>query len=245
MKKSRRSMMKSLIQGLSYLTSPFEESHLGFTPEFMSVVAMHKGTCVCFDVDYVNNMFNFPRKDAEHESFACSLTSTNRNKIVADLCKDGTHWILATKGSQCINRVALRSPARGWNHLLKASLMPTSHNDTVSEERMALLQSFITGMKINYNVPKIDLDKAHAVKGIVISAATWRQLSEAEPKEKEKAIREALTSITPGAMPTFPTFLGSLIAGDCSQPASPKTNSSTPSNATKPFTPIVDESSKT
>ncbi|KAK8555220.1 hypothetical protein V6N12_009369 [Hibiscus sabdariffa] len=74
-----------------------EEANLGFTLEFMSVMAMHKwelfiqqkgdiyldlvrelyahlitkdspflmirGTCVPFDVEYVNNMFNFPCKD--------------------------------------------------------------------------------------------------------------------------------------------------------------------------------------
>ncbi|KAK8496010.1 hypothetical protein V6N11_037754 [Hibiscus sabdariffa] len=62
---------------------------------------------------------------------------------------------------------------------------------------------------------------------------------------RDATIREALASITSDAMPTFPTFPASLFAGDCPQLASPKTNSSTPSNATEPFTPAVEESAKT
>ncbi|KAK9044525.1 hypothetical protein V6N11_058425 [Hibiscus sabdariffa] len=170
-----------------------EEPHLGFTPEFMSVVVMHKGTCERFDVEYVNNMFNLPCEDDEHESFASSLTSANRNKILADLCEDGTHWIVATKGSQSVKRVALKSQARGQNHFLKVSLILTSHNDTISEERMVLLHSIITGKKIiigkiivNKTFNCIETDKALAVNGTVILAATWRQLTKVESKEMEK-----------------------------------------------------------
>ncbi|KAK8563584.1 hypothetical protein V6N12_035730 [Hibiscus sabdariffa] len=54
-----------------------------------------------------------------------------------------------TKRDLIGKRLALKSQARGWNHFLKASLMPTSHNETVSEEQMALLHSIITGREIN------------------------------------------------------------------------------------------------
>ncbi|KAK9045017.1 hypothetical protein V6N11_058907 [Hibiscus sabdariffa] len=161
-------------------------------------------------------MFNFSYEDDEHKNFASSLTTTKRNKIVVDLCEDGTKWSVAPKGSCSIKRVALKNQARGWNHFLKATIMSTSHNDTVSKEQMALLHSIITGRKINvgsiivnemfkciemgntnlffplfitnqclrHNVPKLDSDKALVVKGTMISPATWRQLTEAEKKEK-------------------------------------------------------------
>ncbi|KAK8574469.1 hypothetical protein V6N12_062162 [Hibiscus sabdariffa] len=74
-----------------------EESHLGFTHVFMSIVAMHKFSfsydkdiSVRLDVDYVNNMFNLSCEGDEHENFSSSLTTTKRNKILADLCEDGT-----------------------------------------------------------------------------------------------------------------------------------------------------------
>ncbi|KAK8593350.1 hypothetical protein V6N12_045432 [Hibiscus sabdariffa] len=158
------------------------EPHLGFTPEFMLVVAMHKwesfiqqrgdiyldllwefyahiitkdspflmirGTCVRFEVDHVNNMFNLSCEDDGHENFASSLTATKRSKIVADLRVDGTQWVVAPKGSRSIKRVTLKNQARGWNHFLKATLMSISHNDTISEEHMALLHSIITRRKI-------------------------------------------------------------------------------------------------
>ncbi|KAK9044610.1 hypothetical protein V6N11_058507 [Hibiscus sabdariffa] len=110
---------------------------------------MIRGTYVRFDDDYVNNVFNLSCEDDEHENFASSLTTTKRNKIVVDWCEDGTQWIVAPKDSRSIKRVALKNQARGWNHFLKATLMATSHNDTVLEEHMALLLSIITYMKIN------------------------------------------------------------------------------------------------
>ncbi|KAK8555221.1 hypothetical protein V6N12_009370 [Hibiscus sabdariffa] len=68
----------------------------------------------------------------------------------------------------------------------------------------------------------------------------WHYMS-----SRDVAIQTGLTNIALGPMPTFRTFPSSLFAGDCSRHASPKTNSSTPSNAIEPFTPIVDKSAKT
>ncbi|KAK8584216.1 hypothetical protein V6N12_068462 [Hibiscus sabdariffa] len=110
---------------------------------------MIRGTCVGFDADYINDMFGLTCEDDEYESFASSLTNAKRNKIVADLCEDNTKWTVAPKGSRSIKRLALKNQARGWNHFLKASLMPTSHNEIVSEERMAMLYFIIMGRKIN------------------------------------------------------------------------------------------------
>ncbi|KAK9003835.1 hypothetical protein V6N11_018731 [Hibiscus sabdariffa] len=70
----------------------------------------HLGTCVRFDDDYVNNLFNLSCEDDEHENFASSLTTTKRNKIVADLCEDDK--ALVVKGMMI-------SPVT-WRHLIGA-----------------------------------------------------------------------------------------------------------------------------
>ncbi|KAK8538845.1 hypothetical protein V6N12_034552 [Hibiscus sabdariffa] len=73
------------------------------------------------------------------------MTTAKRNKMSVDLCEWGISWTVLPKGSRSVKRVPLNSQARGWNHFLKASLMPMKHNETVSEERMELLHSIIMG----------------------------------------------------------------------------------------------------
>ncbi|KAK8578822.1 hypothetical protein V6N12_069166 [Hibiscus sabdariffa] len=50
------------------------------------------------------------------------------------MIRAGTSWTVSPKWSRLVKRHALKSQARSWNHFLKASLMPTSHNETVLEE---------------------------------------------------------------------------------------------------------------
>ncbi|KAK8593351.1 hypothetical protein V6N12_045433 [Hibiscus sabdariffa] len=56
---------------------------------------------------------------------------------------------------------------------------------------------------------------------------------------RDKAIREVISRIVPGDMPTFPLFPNSLLIGGCSLPPTPMS-----SDATEPFAPIVEESAK-
>ncbi|KAK9020328.1 hypothetical protein V6N11_054817 [Hibiscus sabdariffa] len=114
----------------------------------------------------------------EHRKFINSMTTVKRNKILTDLCKSGITWTMSPKGSHSFKRVALKSQARGWNHFLKASLMPTTHNEIVSEERMELW----------HDVPLLDSDEALVVKSTMITAATWQQLTGVESKDKGKGM---------------------------------------------------------
>ncbi|KAK8483044.1 hypothetical protein V6N12_003705 [Hibiscus sabdariffa] len=105
----------------------------------------------------------------------------------------------------------------------------------------------ITNMYIWHNVPKLDLDKELEVKGTVIMAATWRNLTGLKPKRKgnwDVAIRETLMSLSPEIMPTFLTFLVDLFSGDFCQPACPKAHSSTPTDVIEPVSPTIEESAK-
>ncbi|KAK9033486.1 hypothetical protein V6N11_018517 [Hibiscus sabdariffa] len=72
---------------------------------------------------------------------------------------------------------------------------------------------------MRHNAPKLDSDKVLAVKGTVIMAATWRNLTSVETKEKGKGKR----------------FLT----------ASPKAHSSTPIDATEPGSSTIEESATT
>ncbi|KAK8584485.1 hypothetical protein V6N12_068728 [Hibiscus sabdariffa] len=92
---------------------------------------MIRGMCVRFGDGFINSMFDLLIVEDEHEAFVNSITTTKREKILVNLCESGTTWTVSAKGSHLVKRLALNSKARGWNHFLKASLMPTSHNETV------------------------------------------------------------------------------------------------------------------
>ncbi|KAK8569046.1 hypothetical protein V6N12_007578 [Hibiscus sabdariffa] len=96
---------------------------------------MIRGVCVRLDEGYINSMFDLVCVDDGHEQFINSMTTAKRNKILADLCEPSTTWMVSAKGSRSVKRVALKSQAQARNHFLKASLMPTTHNDNVSKER--------------------------------------------------------------------------------------------------------------
>ncbi|KAK8482907.1 hypothetical protein V6N11_028174 [Hibiscus sabdariffa] len=106
---------------------------------------MIRGLCVRFDDGFINYMFDLPIVEDEYEAFLNFVTIMKRNKIFADLCVSCIIWTVSPKGRLSVKRLALNFQARGWNHFLKASLMPTSYNETISEERMALLHSIIKG----------------------------------------------------------------------------------------------------
>ncbi|KAK8565151.1 hypothetical protein V6N12_058725 [Hibiscus sabdariffa] len=95
---------------------------------------MIRGECVRFDDGFINSLFDLSCVEDEHEVFGDSMTTTKRNKILANLCETSTTWTVSPKGSRSIKRLALKPQARGWSDFLKASLIPTSHNETISEE---------------------------------------------------------------------------------------------------------------
>ncbi|KAK8589949.1 hypothetical protein V6N12_024338 [Hibiscus sabdariffa] len=61
-----------------------------------------------------------------------AIVKEHKNKILVDLCEMDTTWTVSPEGIRLVKRRALKSQARGCNHFLKAILMPTSHNETVS-----------------------------------------------------------------------------------------------------------------
>ncbi|KAK9031820.1 hypothetical protein V6N11_056108 [Hibiscus sabdariffa] len=66
--------------------------------------------------------------------------------------------------------------------------MPTSHKETVSEERMALFHSIITRrhIKVGYIIVDETFKCIEKVKGTIITTVTWRQLTGLKPKRKGK-----------------------------------------------------------
>ncbi|KAK9020350.1 hypothetical protein V6N11_010375 [Hibiscus sabdariffa] len=95
---------------------------------------MIRGECVRFDDGFINSIFNLPYVEDGHEVFVNSMTTEKGNKILVDLCEINTTWTISTKESRLVKRLALKPQSRGWNHFLKATLRPTSHNEIVLED---------------------------------------------------------------------------------------------------------------
>ncbi|KAH1107047.1 hypothetical protein J1N35_010815 [Gossypium stocksii] len=63
---------------------------------------------------------------------------------------EGTKWIVSRNECYTIDRVSLKPHCKVWYHFLKSCLNPSTHNFTISKERMLLLHSIMIGRKTNF-----------------------------------------------------------------------------------------------
>ncbi|KAK8306302.1 hypothetical protein V6Z12_D03G118600 [Gossypium hirsutum] len=79
--------------------------------------------------------------------------------FIYDLCVEGTQWIVSSQECYTVEKASLKSIGKVWYHFLKSRLMPSTHNTTVSNERILLLHSIIKGRTIN--VGRIIFQEVH------------------------------------------------------------------------------------
>ncbi|KAK9020340.1 hypothetical protein V6N11_010366 [Hibiscus sabdariffa] len=65
------------------------------------------------------------------------------------LCEEGTTWNTTGINPHSVSRPSLRSEAKLWNTFVKRTLMPTSHNQTVDQTRLVLINVIMTGYRFN------------------------------------------------------------------------------------------------
>ncbi|KAE8684537.1 DNA-directed RNA polymerase V subunit 5C-like [Hibiscus syriacus] len=133
--------------------------------------------------------------DDHHASFAQEADNETYQGILEDLCLPDTQWNGQQLRRKTVDRDRLLPQVKLWNHFMKHKLLPTSHNTTVSCQRMLLLHSIISGRPID--VGKIIVEQAHLCLKRQASALVFPNLITALCRKK-KVREEIFDEILPG-----------------------------------------------
>ncbi|KAL4282731.1 hypothetical protein GQ457_16G018280 [Hibiscus cannabinus] len=71
-------------------------------------------------------------------------------EVIKDvLCLPNTEWNTTGRNPNLVSRLSLLPEAKLWNTFVKRNLMPTSHNQTVDRTRLLLINTIMTGYRVN------------------------------------------------------------------------------------------------
>ncbi|KAL4280920.1 hypothetical protein GQ457_03G015570 [Hibiscus cannabinus] len=71
-------------------------------------------------------------------------------EVIKDvLCLPNTEWNTTGRNPNSVSRLSFLPEAKLWNTFVKRNLMPISHNQTVDRTRLLLINTIMTGYKIN------------------------------------------------------------------------------------------------
>ena len=79
------------------------------------------------------------------------LNNTNEqlDEVLRVICIEGRQGQISSTRSRTCRMIALTQRAKVWYHFLRSRLMPTMHDQTVSQDRCVLLYCILTGKSIN------------------------------------------------------------------------------------------------
>ncbi|KAL4296275.1 hypothetical protein GQ457_12G016180 [Hibiscus cannabinus] len=71
-------------------------------------------------------------------------------EVIKDfLCQPNTEWNTTGRNPNSVSRPNLLPEAKLWNTFVKRNIMPTSHNQTVDRTRLLLINTILTGYRVN------------------------------------------------------------------------------------------------
>ncbi|KAK8713234.1 hypothetical protein V6N13_148456 [Hibiscus sabdariffa] len=71
-------------------------------------------------------------------------------EVIKDfLCQPNTEWNTMGRNPNSVSRPNLLPEAKLWNTFVKRNLMPTCHNQTVDRTRLLLINTILTGYRVN------------------------------------------------------------------------------------------------
>lgn len=107
-----------------------------------------RNTLVPLDSHVINAFYNLPAEiNCEYAKLLDKLTPKKWNTIFTTLTIEGASW--ANEEGRVVNKIDLKPIAKVWVKFLKSRLMPTTHNTTVSQERLVLLYVIVRGLPID------------------------------------------------------------------------------------------------
>ncbi|GMN64422.1 hypothetical protein TIFTF001_033501 [Ficus carica] len=108
-----------------------------------------RGVQVPIDETTINHFYGLDDIEDLHTELVSNTPPECLEKALENVCIAGTAWIVSPQGKLTIPRASLTPQCNVWYHFLKTRLMPSTHVQTVSKDRVLLLDSIISGRSIN------------------------------------------------------------------------------------------------
>ena len=97
----------------------------------------------------INEFYGLQNFDDEYIPFAENITDEQFDQVLHVICVKGTRWNISRTGKRSCRRTALTPQAEVWYHFLRTRLMPTTHDQIVSQDRCILLYCILTRKSID------------------------------------------------------------------------------------------------
>ncbi|GMN48033.1 hypothetical protein TIFTF001_017207 [Ficus carica] len=146
---------------------------MGYDEFIHSVIAKHQWRQFCshptiavvtIDKDTINRFCGLKEADDLHTEFAINANETWLESILENIYVEGTTRNNSTQGALTIPRNNLTPQCKVWYHFLKTRLMPSTHIQTVSKDRVLLLDSIISGRPIDVAITTIAIAQITQIK---------------------------------------------------------------------------------
>jgi len=111
---------------------------------------MVRGVKVSFSASSINMHLGLSNCEDALRDFIDIVGTDELNRILGETTIEGTNWLLDRgKGVYLCSRPLLKPIAKIWYHFIRTRLIPNSHIETVSKERLVLLFFILEGREIN------------------------------------------------------------------------------------------------
>ena len=111
---------------------------------------MVRGLKVSFSYVSVNMHFGLPEVKDEYAALLDKIYGEELNQLLQELTVEGTTWLAeAENGPLRCSRSALKLVSKFWYHIIRTRLLPTTHIETVSKDRLVLLHCILENKKIS------------------------------------------------------------------------------------------------
>ncbi|KAJ9561910.1 hypothetical protein OSB04_007070 [Centaurea solstitialis] len=99
-----------------------------------------RGTMVSFSAKAINGFFNLtPPTDSLHEKMVQRASEANARKVLAMIATPNAFWKGSTDNTRPLDSCFLTPTANVWSHLVRHTIMPSSHDFSLIWERCVLI----------------------------------------------------------------------------------------------------------
>ncbi|KAK9043164.1 hypothetical protein V6N11_071512 [Hibiscus sabdariffa] len=97
----------------------------------------------------INDLFDLPNDAPSFYQMLEGFEEEDYEVIKNLLCQPNTQWNTTGRNPYSVSRQSLILEAKLWNTFVKRNLLPTSHNHTVDRTRLLLINTIMTGFRVN------------------------------------------------------------------------------------------------
>ncbi|KAL4335962.1 hypothetical protein GQ457_07G007030 [Hibiscus cannabinus] len=111
--------------------------------------SMVRGRRVPATAAIINDIFGLPNDAPSFYAMMEGFEEEDYEVIKNILCQPNTEWNTTGRNPNSISLLSFLPEAKLWNTFVKRNLLPTSHNQTVDRTRLLLINTIMTGFRVN------------------------------------------------------------------------------------------------